>query len=202
MSSITFDTETELHAINSILGAIGQSSVTTLNFENPEVALIYRTLNEVSVQVQSEGWSFNTEYHYPLTPDEGGEIVYPDNVIQMDLCDTEDPSIDTVRRNGKLYDKYNHTFVFEAPIYFDMVWKFDFEDLPSPFKQYITYRASRIVAAKLVGDKEIYALLQDQENVARVICMEYECNQGDYNYLGYPRGTTGYPYRPYQALIR
>jgi len=202
MSSITFDTETELHAVNSILGAIGQSATTTLNFENPEVALIYRTLNEVSVQTQSEGWSFNTEYRYPLTPDEDGEILYPDNVIQIDLSDTENPAIDTVRRNGKLYDKLAHSFKFEAPLYFDIVWKFDFEDLPLPFKQYITFRASRIVASKLIGDKDIYALLQDQENIARVICMEYECNQGDYNYLGYPRGSQGYNYRPYQALIR
>jgi hypothetical protein len=202
MSSITFDTETELHAVNSILGAIGQSAVTTLNYENPEVALIARTLDEVCTQVQAEGWAFNTEYHYPLSPDVNGEILFPLNVLQLDLCDTEDPSIDTVRRNGKLYNKLDHTYKFSAPLYFDVVWKFNFEDLPPAFKQYITYRAARIVATRLVGDKEIYVLLQDQEQVARAICIEYECNEGDYNFLGYPRGSNGYNYRPYQALIR
>jgi hypothetical protein len=202
MSSISFDTETELHAINMILGAIGQSAVTTVNYENPEVELIARTLQDVSVQTQAEGWVFNTEYRYPFSPDEDGNIFYPLNVLQLDLSDTEDPSIDIVRRDGRVYDKFNHTFTFTKPLYCDVVWNFDFVDLPTPFKQYITYRAARIVASKLIGDKEIYLLLQDQETVARVICMEYECNQGDYNFLGYPRGSQGYNYRPYQALIR
>ena len=37
----TVDTDTELSAVNSILGAIGQSPVTTLNYENPEIGFIY-----------------------------------------------------------------------------------------------------------------------------------------------------------------
>ena len=38
----TIDTDTELSAVNSILGAIGQSPITTtLNFENPEICLLY-----------------------------------------------------------------------------------------------------------------------------------------------------------------
>ena len=41
MASTTIDLDTELSAVNSILGAIGQSPLTTLNFDNPEVAMIY-----------------------------------------------------------------------------------------------------------------------------------------------------------------
>jgi hypothetical protein len=156
----------------------------------------------VSAQTQAEGWVFNTEYRYPFPPDPDGNIFYPTNVLQLDLSDSEDPAIDVVRRNGKLYDKFNHTYIFTKSVYCDVVWRFDFVDLPAPFKQYITYRAARIVATKLIGDKEVYALLQDQESVARAICMEYECNQGDYNFFGYPRGSQGSNYRPYQALIR
>ena len=36
MAATTIDTETELSAVNSILGAIGQSPVTNLNKTNPE----------------------------------------------------------------------------------------------------------------------------------------------------------------------
>ena len=40
MASTTIDNETELSAVNAILGAIGQSPVTSLNFTNPEVGFI------------------------------------------------------------------------------------------------------------------------------------------------------------------
>ena len=202
MFPTTFDTETEISSLNSILGCIGQAPVTTLDYRNPETAMIARTIQEVSNQVQSEGWVFNTETEYPFAPDSNNEIKIPNNVIELDTSACEGPGVDVVKRQGKLYDKIGHTYNFQRQVRCDVVWKFPFEDLPHPFKQYITYRAARIVAAKLTVDKELYMLLQEQEGIARAVCQEYECNQGDYNYLGYPRGTRGNNYRPYQALIR
>ena len=57
----TTDLDTELSAVNSILGSIGQSPITTLNFSNPEISYIYNLLKEANTDVQSEGWSFNKE---------------------------------------------------------------------------------------------------------------------------------------------
>jgi len=202
MFPTTYDSETELSAVNTILGSLGQTPVTVLDFENPEINLVYRTLQDTNNQCQAEGWVFNTEREYPLVPDQDGEIEIPQNVLQMDLSYSEGPWMDVVKRNGKLYDKLAHTYTFTRPIKADIVWKFAFEDLPHPFKQYITYRAARICVSQLMGDKELYSLLQEREGVARAVCMEYECNQGDYNFLGYPDGTRGNNYRPYQALIR
>jgi hypothetical protein len=202
MFPTTFDTETEISSLNSILGCIGQAPVTTLDYKNPETAMIARTIQEVSNQVQSEGWVFNTETEYPFAPDSTNQIKIPNNVIELDTSAIEGPGVDVIKRQGKLYDKISHSYDFQRPVRCDVVWKFDFEDLPHPFKQYITYRAARIVAAKLTVDKELYLLLQEQEGIARAVCQEYECNQGDYNYLGYPSGTRGNNYRPYQALIR
>ena len=65
----TVDTDTELSAVNSILGAIGQSPVTTLNYENPEIGFIYNILTEVNKDVQNEGWIFNTEYNVEKQPE-------------------------------------------------------------------------------------------------------------------------------------
>ena len=59
MATSTIDTDTELSAVNSILGSIGQSPITELNFENPEVSFIYNILTEVNKDVQNEGWHFN-----------------------------------------------------------------------------------------------------------------------------------------------
>jgi len=202
MFPTTFDTETELSSVNSILGSIGQSPVTTLDYENPEIATVARALADVTNQVQAEGWVFNTETEYPLVPNSNNEIVFPENVLQLDLSACEGNRMDVIKRSGRLYDKNAHSYKFDRTIHADIVWKFDFEDLPHCFKQYITYRAARVIASKLVGDKELYALIQEQEMVARAICIEYECNQGDYNYLGYPRGTDFRTFKPYTALMR
>ena len=202
MFPTTFDTETELSSVNSILGCIGQSPVTRLDYDNPEIALVARTLNEVSNQVQSEGWVFNTETDYPLVPDSNKEIRFPENVLQFDLSDCEPAYMDVIKRQGKLYDKIAHSYLFDRTLHADVVWKFDYEDLPHTFKQYITYRAARLVATKLTADPELYRILQEQEGMTRAAVIEYECNQGDYNFLGYPKGTRGNNYRPYQALQR
>ena len=58
---MAFKLDSDLSAVNSILGAIGQAPVTTLNYENPEVGLIMNLLEETNIDVQSEGWYFNTE---------------------------------------------------------------------------------------------------------------------------------------------
>jgi len=202
MFPTTFDTETELSSVNSILGCIGQSPVTRLEYENPEIAVVAGTLNEVTNQVQAEGWVFNTENNYPLVPNSNQEIVFPENVLQFDLSDCEPPYMDVIKRSGKLYDKIAHSYKFERTLHVDVVWKFPFEDLPHPFKQYITYRAARLVATKLTADPDLYRILLEQEGMTRAAVLEYECNQGDYNFLGYPRGTRGNNYRPYQALQR
>ena len=87
MATSTIDTDTELSAVNSILGSIGQSPVTTLNYENPEVSYIYNILTEVNKDVQNEGWHFNTEYHIAVDPDASGYITIPNNAIRYDIHD-------------------------------------------------------------------------------------------------------------------
>ena len=59
---ITTFTTTELIAVNEILASVGQGPVNTLDDTNPDVAIIQRTLKQISREVQTEGWSFNKEY--------------------------------------------------------------------------------------------------------------------------------------------
>ena len=89
-------------------------------------------------------------------------------------------------RQGRLYDKLNHTDKFDPlkAIYFNIVWKWDYEDLPSVFKRYITLRASGRAATQLVTNPQLVQLLATQEAQARAACMEYECNQGDHTFFG------------------
>ena len=200
-STITLDTE--LSAVNSILGSIGQAPITSLDFTNPEISYIHNLLREVNVDVQNEGWSFNTEYHVTYSPNTDGYFVIPPNVIRFDVHDNQNiKTTDVVKRNGRLYDKYNHTDVFTSDLSLDVVTLYEFDDLPSVFQRYITYRAAGRAAAQLVGNPQLVQLLATQEAQARAACMEYECDQGDHTFMGWPDGTSYNAYKPHHALRR
>jgi hypothetical protein len=194
---------TELNAVNSVLAAIGQSPVTTLDFENPETSFVYNLIQECSRDVQDEGWVFNREEYYPLTPDHNKFITLPANVLRMDVSENDVyRTTDVIKRDGKLYDKLHHTFEFRNPLYMDIVWLFPLTDLPSVFQRYITSRSSVRAAIQMIDNAQLSQLLQVQENTCRAACMEYEANQGDYNFMGFPPGTAYRTYRPYTALRR
>ena len=197
----------ELPAINQILASVGQAPVTTLDQTNPDVAIAYDTFLQVSREVQAEGWTFNREYHYPLTVDDNTEVPIPNNVLQIKL--TENPKnidYEGVRRSGKLYDIAHHrsTWPDHTDIECDIIWEFDWVDLPEPIQNFITARAASIVSSRIVGDTNQYRILQQQEAYARATALEYETTQGQYTFFGHPQGKTNYynSYKPYQALYR
>ena len=205
MAFPTTNATEELPAVNEILASVGQAPVTTLDQTNPDVAIAYDTLLNVSREVQAEGWTFNTEEYYPMTPDANGEIPIANNILQIDLHDEKDNQYEAIRRNGKLYEKINHTYDWSTwdKVACDIVWFFDWVDLPRPIQDYITARAAAIVSTRIVGDTQQYQILASKEMYNRAQAMEYECNQGDYTYFGHQRGKKVYnSYQPYQALRR
>ena len=208
MATTTIDTETELSAVNSILGAIGQTPLTSLNFENPEVGFVYNLLRDANIDVQNEGWHFNTEKHVDYIPDATtNKIAIGDDVLKLDVTNGwTHRQYDVVKRNGYLYDKYDHTDLWDDlpddGISLDVVKLYNYEDIPSVFKRYIIYRASRMAATQLVGNPELTQLLAQQENLARAACMEYECNQGNPSMFGFPEDTVYNTYQPWRNLRR
>ena len=205
MASTTIDLDTELSAVNSILGAIGQAPVTSLVYDNPEISFIYNLLRDANVDTQAEGWHFNTEKHVKYTPDTNGNILIANDVLQLDVSEGWTHRIhDVVRRNGKLYDKIDHTYDFSSldSIDLDVVLLVTFENLPIPFRRYITYRASTKAATQLVANPNLVKLLQGQEALARASIMEYECNQGNHSMFGFPENTIHQTYQPWRNLRR
>jgi len=196
-------TDTELSAVNSILGSIGQSPITTLNFQNPEISFIYNILSEVTKDVLNEGWHFNTEEHLPFSPDSNKNILIPSNCLRFDLHEGQvSRSKDVVKRNGKLYDKVNHTDQFDGELLLDVVYLFSFDDIPSVFQRFIIAKSSTRAAAQLITNTELVQLLQQQEALSRASVMEYECEQGDHSYMGWPENSSYRSYQPYKSLIR
>ena len=204
-------TETELSSVNSILGSIGQAPVSRiynkvdgeLIYINPEIAVVHQILKEVCVDVQNEGWTWNTEFNYEMLPNQDNEVNIPPDVLRLDITEGQVyRNTDVVRRDGKLYDRYNHTYKFQNSIRLDFTWLIPYEDLPSVFQRYITLRASGRAATQLVTNPQLVQLLAQQEAQARAACMEYECNQGDHTFFGTPAGTAYRSYQPYRVLAR
>ena len=196
----------ELPAINQILSSCGQAPVTTLDQTNPDVAVAYDTLLQVSREVQAEGWTFNKEYHYEFTPDTDDQILIPSNILQIKLTENSaNMDKDGVRRSGKLYDRHNHTYDWtDETVECDIVWEFDWVDLPQPIQDFIVARAATFVSQRIVGDNTQYQMLQQQEAYMRALALEYETQQGQFTFFGHPQGHTNYyqSYQPFHALSR
>jgi len=197
---------TQLQAINQMLSGIGQAPVVSLDVANPEIAIALSILDAVNTEVQGEGWHFNTEVQYPLTADVNGNIFVPANVLQIsDNKFANNQKYQTVLRDGKLYDKVNHTYTFPAntTIKCDIVWKFDFEDLPQVFKNYITQRATRVFAGRVLGSQELVQFNANDEGVLRANCLAYDTNTAETNIFGLETGQNFYiSYTPFRAIAR
>ena len=215
MATTTIETDTELSAVNSILGAIGQAPITQLKDPstgaianaNPEIQFIYNLLRDANVDTQAEGWHFNRERHVPFAKDSvTNKITIPVDVVRIDLPDNwSRRHYNFVRRGGFLYDKITHTDVFTdmvSPIELDIVKIYPFEDLPPVFKRFIVYRASRTAATQLVANPQLVQLLGSQEAIARASLMEYECNQGNHSMFGFEDDTAYNTYQPWRNLRR
>ena len=158
--------------------------------------------------MQSEGWTYNKEFDYELTPDSNDEIVIPDDMLQVDLNISSKRSgnreFDSIIRGGKLYDRIKHSYKWTAEsVYVDVLWYFEWEHIPDVVQAYIVARAATIVSSRIIGDGNQYQMLQQKEAYARAMALEYECNQGDYSYFGEPQGENYYnSYKPFHTLQR
>ena len=210
MTTTTVTIDTELSAVNATLGSIGQAPISGIDFNNPEISFIYNILKEVNQDVQNEGWTFNLEYHIKENVNASdNKIIIESDVIRIDNTDEWDRTRDFVRRKDsdgiwKMYDRVNHTFEYPDDDYFyvNKVRLLNFEDIPTCFQRYIIYKASGRAAVQLVSNAQLQQMLATYELQARAACMEYECNQGDHSYFGWPDESAYQPYKPYQMLRR
>ncbi len=209
--AIPVSTDTDLSAVNSILGSIGQAPITTLTHNppdpdpllNPEISFVVNILKEVNKDVQSTGWHFNTQYNVKRSPDSNKNFVIPTNAIAYDLSDGQfDRTKDITRRDGKLYDLVADTDEFEGEHYFDIITLYNFEDVPPVIQRYIIARAAVKAATQLVSNSDLVKLLKLEEEQTKANALNYETEQGDNSFFGFDSNTSYRSYQPYKALIR
>tara|TARA_R100001443_G_scaffold40372_1_gene53815 strand:+ start:174 stop:776 length:603 start_codon:yes stop_codon:yes gene_type:complete len=196
---------TELEAVNIMLAAIGESPVNTLTGTLPvDVKLAQTTLEEVNKEVQTEGWSFNTEINVELTRDGSNHIALSSNVLIVDPNIHDHPDVDAIQIGLKLYDRKEHTYEFDDDLKCTVVYFRTFNDIPEPAKRYINIKAARIFVDRLVSDEGLRTYTQQDEVRARSILMETDLSNADHNILrGDPALTSVFStYSPANALIR
>ena len=196
---------TELEAVNIMLAAIAEAPINSLTGLLPVDAVTAQsTLTEFNKEVQSEGWSFNTETDVTLTRDGSNQISLPSNVLRVDANIHQHPTIDPIQRGLKLYDRQNNKYEFDEDLICTVVYFRDFDEIPEQARRYINIKAARVFVDRLVGDQGLRTYTQEDETRARVILTETDYANADHNLLrGDPSLTSIFDtYNPSSALIR
>lgn len=166
----------QLESVNVMLGHIGESPINTLTGSLPiSATTALAALNEVSKEIQSEGWHFNSEKNVILSP-VAGNITVPTDAVQVDA---DDKSLDVVQRGTVLFDRTNNTDTFTESIKVNLVRLLDWDSLPEEARRYITLRASRIFQGRTVGSRELEALIARDEYQARSRLEEADYGSSD-----------------------
>lgn len=175
----------ELDAVNIMLGTIGESPISSLDASTgvADAVIARQVLSEVAVQVQEEGWHFNVEENFVLTPStDTGNVFLPANCLEADTTG-DDKLMDVAMRGRRLYDRTNHTFVFTKSIKANLVLMLEFDDLPQAARHYITVRAARVFQQRVVGSELLGTFSERDEVRARAALKRFEAKTADYNIL-------------------
>lgn len=177
---------TELDAVNELLMSIGQAPVSTLAVSGiRDVNIAIAELAKVSRRVQSQGWNFNTDNGYELNPDIDGQITIPNGALKVDPTDKSKNYV--IRRHDTkglcLYDRDENTFDFpqETPQEVDIVWGFEFEDLPETARAYIATSAGRKFQSRVIGSRILDQFQAEDEQRAWVLLERDERASRDTN---------------------
>jgi hypothetical protein len=175
---------TELEAVNLMLAAIGESPVNTvLGNGLPDANNAHRQLQVASRAVQTKGWHWNTDEEFKLVRDfPSNEITVPPNTLRLDTV-YPDQDVDVVLRYQRLYDRVNHTYIFDKDLTVDIVQFLPFEELPEPARQYIVATAARKFCETTVGSADLSKFTQADQRAAWTLLLEDECESSDANVL-------------------
>ena len=164
-------TTTKLEAINTMLSAIGESPVNSLTSGLVDAEQAETILNSVNREVQSMGWSFNTDLKRQFVPDSNKQIQIPSNILRIDMAQDKTDKLELVQRGTKLYNRASSSFFMDddiTQVLMNAVVLLDFEDLPEAARRYITIRAARIFQERVVSSNDLHIYQERVELMALV----------------------------------
>lgn len=164
---------TELEAVNVLLTSVGESPAAAISeLAAPETLTAVQTLREISKEVQTRGWWFNTYYNVSLQPDSQNNVYLPGDTLNAQIDFRPTDAIWPQARGTRVYDAKSNTWSFSAPVpVFKLVRFTSWDELPETAKRYITIKACRIYRTKFFGVASVGAYSPKDESDALAAAM-------------------------------
>jgi hypothetical protein len=173
---------TELEAVNTILSTIGEAPLSTLTGSLPvDGTTAKNILNEISREVQSAGWHFNTQYKVDLTRDTNNKIPVGTDVVRVQLNDKYDKSsYDVVQRGTYLFNLAKNSETFDQDFTENtLIYLLDFDKLPEQARRYITIRSARVFHDRTLGANTLHKFSSEDEARSLSVMKQAEMATGD-----------------------
>lgn len=157
---------TKIESVNSMLSAVGEAPITNLDEDLAEAQIAVSILDEVSREVQSQGWTWNTERKKKFIISSNGEILLPVNTLKVEAVHgtsgLPDRSKRFTIRDRKLFDLVKHTAVFTYDQFIDRVYGLDFHELTESGRRFITLDATTRYMINILGADADLQQIQQQ----------------------------------------
>jgi len=176
---------TEIDAVNQMIVSIGQApvnSITNTGILDVETAKL--ALDTTLRDVLTRGWSFNSDYDYTISPDGSNNIIVPTNAMWVDPVNRSKDYV--IRDNGgtlMLWDKNNQTFTITQDVDVNIIYAYEFDEIPQPARQYIAIRAARIWQAQVIGSDVLFSYTQLMEEEALIAFKRLESRTKRNNFV-------------------
>ena len=176
---------TELEAVNSLLSAIGEAAVSSLETATTvEVTQAKNLLSNVNRETQQKGWHFNTEWDVILTRDSDNKIPIGSSVLSV-YVENQLTTIRGISGVMYIYDLDNNTFTWTKNLTNAVtITLLDFQDTPQAVRQYVTTKAARIFQEEIIGQTSAETVNRMEESEAYADLLDDEAERAGYN-VGY-----------------
>lgn len=181
---------TELEAVNTILSTIGEAPLNSLTGSLPvDGTVAVNILSEITREVQSAGWHFNTHYKVTLTRDTDNKIPLATNILRVELDNNRYSKVqyDIVQRDNYLYNLAKNQDTFDTNFEdVTVVYLLPFNEIPEQAKRYITIRSARVFHDRTLGANTLHKFSTEDEARALIVLKQAEATTGDYSIFDTP----------------
>ena len=175
---------TELEAVNTILSTIGEAPINSLTGTLPvDATTAKNVLSEISREVQSAGWHFNSHYKVDLSRDSNNKIPIGTDVLRVELnTKYTKSSYDVVQRDSYLYNLAKNTDVFVQDFTDNtIVYLLDFTKIPEQARRYVTIRSARVFHDRTLGANTIHKFSSEDEARSLAVMRQAEAHTSDHS---------------------
>lgn len=177
----------KLDAINLCLRGIGRDPVASVDDPDLDSAMALATIEQVSEDLQTQGWWFNKEYNWKLSANTSGEVIVPNNALSV-LPEGANRTQWLAIRGNKLYDMVNHTYdlterLIDGVINLSFIMELEFDITPPVFRMAIAFTARRMFAQDLEVDSNRWNFQSEDERRVMQRLEREEARHRRRNYL-------------------